>query len=989
MQPPLRERDVLERNYLWPLVTGSSVLLAFLAANVALTYHNTRKLNEDCHWVAHTYEVITGLQNVMSLATDAETGQRGFVITGEAKYLEPHAAALPALDKAVDEVGQLTSDNPVQHARMPQLRTAIANRIQTLDDVIVLRKANEDIDPARQAILSGKGKREMDVVRTLVDEMIQHERTLLAERSQTSAQTYRTAILTGLLSGLTAVAGVAAFVVLLGRHMSARTRAAQTIAEQGERWRTTLASIGDGVIATDHEGRVTTINAVAESLTGWDAGEAAGQFLDTVFRIENEETRKPVENPAMRALAQGVIVGLANHTVLISKDGTERAIDDSAAPIRCKDGEIVGCVLVFRDVTERRRAEEELARTGSELSDFFENAAVGLHWVGPDGVILRVNRAELDLLGYNREEYVGHRISEFHADKEVIDDILRCLQAGERLADYPARLRCKDGSIKDVLIDSSVLWEDGRFVHTRCFTRDVTDRKRAEELLRRNEQRLRFVMDSMPQKIFTAKAEGDVDYFNPVWFEFTGLSFEQIRDWGWKQFIHPDDLDETVRLWTQSVASGDLYCQEHRFRRADGEYRWHLSRAKAMMGDDRKVLMWVGSNTDIHEQKQTANELREIAAQLSEADRRKNEFLAILAHELRNPLAPIRNALQIMQVTNGDGEAVATASETMERQIGLMVRLVDDLLDISRISRGKIDLRRERVELASAVHHAVEAARSLAQCMEHDLTVTLPPQPIYVYADSIRLAQVVGNLLNNACKFTEKGGHISLTVEREAEQAVIRVRDNGIGIAPDQLSRIFEMFTQVDTSLERTVGGLGIGLALVQNLVEMHGGTVEVHSEGHGHGCEFVVRLPIAAPASEPSAPSPIAAPTTPSSPRRVLVVDDNHDSATTLAMLLSLRGHETRTAHDGLTAVESAAEFRPDVILLDIGLPKLNGYEAARRIREQPWGQNIVLVALTGWGQDDDRKRSKEAGFNDHMVKPVDHEALTKLLADLPSRQE
>ena len=387
-------------------------------------------------------------------------------------------------------------------------------------------------------------------------------------------------------------------------------------------------------------------------------------------------------------------------------------------------------------------------------------------------------------------------------------------------------------------------------------------------------------------------------------------------------------------------------------------------------------------------------ELEETNARLAKADRRKNEFLAMLAHELRNPLAPICNALQIMRLTASrerqrpEDEAVQSASAMMERQVGQMVRLVDDLLDVSRISQGKIELRSGRIDLASVVHHAVEAIRPQCKSMDHALTVTLPPKPIFLNADPTRLAQVVGNLLNNASKFTDKGGQIWLTVEREGKQAVIRVRDNGIGIAADQLPRIFEMFVQIDTSLERSVSGLGIGLTLVKTLVEMHDGTVEVHSAGVGQGSEFVVRLPIVVEPPKTPPPEPTVSEPTTMITRRILVVDDNRDSAESLAMLLKLTGHETHTAYDGLEAVAAAATFRPEVVLLDIGLPKLNGYDACRKIREQPWGKGMALIALTGWGQDEDRRKSQEAGFDGHLVKPVDHATLTKLLAELrPTR--
>ena len=329
----------------------------------------------------------------------------------------------------------------------------------------------------------------------------------------------------------------------------------------------------------------------------------------------------------------------------------------------------------------------------------------------------------------------------------------------------------------------------------------------------------------------------------------------------------------------------------------------------------------------------------------------------------------------------------------MDRQLGHMTRLVDDLLDVSRISRGRMELKRERVELASVVYQSVEACRPLAECAKHEVTVTLPPEPIYLHADPVRLAQVFGNLLNNACKYTEVGGRIGLTAElagggRQPPEVVVKVKDSGIGIPPDQLDSIFGMFTQVDRTLERSQGGLGIGLTLAKRLVEMHGGSIQAFSEGIGQGSEFVVRLPILIDnrrRPQPSGPTGNEQPAP--TARRVLVVDDNRDSAASLAMLLELAGNETYTAHDGLEAVQAAESFRPDVVLLDIGLPKLNGRDAARRIREQPWGTNMVLVALTGWGQDEDRRRSKEAGFDYHLVKPVNYADLNKLLASLPSR--
>jgi CheY-like chemotaxis protein/two-component sensor histidine kinase len=369
---------------------------------------------------------------------------------------------------------------------------------------------------------------------------------------------------------------------------------------------------------------------------------------------------------------------------------------------------------------------------------------------------------------------------------------------------------------------------------------------------------------------------------------------------------------------------------------------------------------------------------------LKEADSRKDEFLALLAHELRSPLAPIHNAVQILHQEGAVKADRLRARDVIDRQVQQMARLVDDLLDVSRITRGKIELRKERVELAAVVQSALEASRPLIESCGHQLTVVLPPRPVFLDIDPTRLAQVLSNLLNNAAKYTEPGGRISLTAEQDGGEAVFKVRDNGIGIPAALLPRIFEMFTQVDSSLERTQGGLGIGLALARRLVEMHGGTIEAHSGGTGQGSELIVRCPAAVgplrPEKRPRAKE--RATMAGASGCRVLVVDDNRDSVDSLRLLLELRGYEVSVAYDGLEAVAAAEAFAPRLVLLDIGLPRMNGYDAARRIREQPWGRDVMLVALTGWGQEEDKRRSEAAGFNVHLTKPLDPTVLERLLA-------
>jgi len=372
----------------------------------------------------------------------------------------------------------------------------------------------------------------------------------------------------------------------------------------------------------------------------------------------------------------------------------------------------------------------------------------------------------------------------------------------------------------------------------------------------------------------------------------------------------------------------------------------------------------------------------ELVARLREEDRRKDEFLAMLAHELRNPLAPIRNSVQILRMKAADTPELKWAGDVIDRQVKHMSRLVDDLLDVSRVGKGKIELRRDRVPLSAAVNSAVEASRPLVEELRHQLSVSMPIEPIHLDADLTRISQVIANLINNAAKYTPPRGRIWVSVEREDGAAVIRVKDTGIGIAAHMRERIFELFTQVDASLVHSQGGLGIGLTLARRLVEMHGGTIEARSAGLGHGSEFVVRLPLAPDVRSPAQPSPAAAREEISADSaRILVVDDNKDAADTMAMLLRAKGHEVCVAYDGVEGIGAASAFRPDIVLLDIGLPKLGGHDVAREIRER-FGGSVLMVAITGLGQDEDRRRSMKAGFDHHFTKPLDPAVLDRLIA-------
>jgi PAS domain S-box-containing protein len=930
----------------------------------------------------------------------------------------------------------------------------------------------------------------------------------------------------------------------------AAEEAAQEIERQREQLHVTLSSIGDAVIVTDHNGDVTFLNPAAAALTGWGLHEAAGQPLERVVPIINEDTRQAVENPVRRAFREKAVVGLANHTALVARDGREVPVEDSAAPIRNKNGDVGGAVLVFRDVTEARRAMEARSHLAA-IVESSDDAIIG-HTL--DGRIASWNRGAQRLYGYAAGEVVGKPLAVLvppdHPDE--LPAILERVKRGEYIEHFETQRLRKDGSRVDVsLTISPIRGAGGKVIGASKIARDITERKRAEAALRASEAQLRQLADAMPQIVWSAGPDGVIDYSNRRWYEFTGLA-QGVGNDGWGTIIHPDEGPPAVERWAESLRSGTAFDMEIRLldRRAGG-YRWHLVRTMPVRNDAGAVVRWYGSATDIDGQKRAGEAarflaeasaalaslvdyestlqkvanlavpyfadwaavdvageggaLRRLAAAhkdpekvrlaqelmrryppdpdapggisqvfrtgqpqiveeitdemlvqgardedhlrlvrslglhsficvplvvsgkalgvltfataesgrryarpdlalaedlshraavaienarlyraLREEDERKTEFLALLAHELRNPLAPLRNSLEIMRLAGDNPEAVEQGRALMERQLQHLVRLVDDLLDVSRISRGKLRLRKERITLASVVASALETCQPLVKQQDDELTVTLPEEPVYVDADRTRLAQVLCNLVSNAAKYSDRGSRIWLTARREGGEAVVSVKDTGVGIPPAMLPKIFDLFTQVDRSLEKSQGGLGVGLTIVKRLVEMHGGRVEAKSEGHGLGSEFTIRLPVALSVAQGQQQGGGDRLGLPAAGRRILIADDNADAAGSLAMVLELTGNEVRTARDGLEAVEAAAEFRPDLVLLDIGMPRLNGYDACRRFREQPWGKDAVIVALTGWGQEEDKRRSQEAGFDSHLVKPVEPAALEKLLAGL-----
>ncbi len=510
---------------------------------------------------------------------------------------------------------------------------------------------------------------------------------------------------------------------------------------------------------------------------------------------------------------------------------------------------------------------------------------------------------------------------------------------------------------------------------------DLTARKRSERLLQEQTAMLRSLAAATSDLIFVKDREGRLLFGNPAVFSVIGPEQDVLGKTDLD--FHPDahHAQAIMENDRRIMASGRAEVIEEHFASAEGVTTFLVTKSP-YRDENGRIVGLVGIGRDITERKRLELALRESELRLREADQRKDEFLATLAHELRNPLAPIANAVQLLLSCGSPGGDVATCGALIERQVQHLSRLVDDLLDVARITRGQVDLRRERVELGTVLEMAVETSRPWIETSEHRLSVVAPDGPVTMHADPVRLAQVLSNLLNNAARYTPAGGRIELSAEVAGESVVIRVRDDGIGIAAEDIAGIFEMFRQGD-GVERGVGGLGLGLNLVRRFVEMHGGTVSAGSAGVGKGSEFVVQLPVLLPpatgasTSEAPAGSHVAA----SRPRRILVVDDNVDAADSLSLLLQRQGHDVRTAYHGLEAVDVAGAFSPEIVLLDIGLPTIDGIEVARRMRALPEGHRMVIIALTGWSQDETRRRTEAAGFDHHFAKPVDFPTLTRLL--------
>ena len=875
-------------------------------------------------------------------------------------------------------------------------------------------------------------------------------------------------------------------------------------AEQNRMRGEMLAQVTDAVIAVDNEDRITFLNAAAERQYAVSGSDVLGLEFNQI--VTREWPSLEVEAGMWTALRErGEWRGELMHRTL---DGRQLHVEVSVTALRGPDGEPAGVVRTIRDVSERKKLQDEKAESLRLLDTLLARAPVGFVFLDRDLRFVRINERLAEINGFSIEAHLGRTVAEITPTldatlRQLTDRILATGQpvldqefAGETRGTpgvsriwneswYPVRdaggeiigfgavveeitqrkqvetamrlannrfdlaVKCShvvlwqqdlelrftwlhnpapgiDGSdavgkrdvdlleraedaavimdLKREVIRSGVgvrkeffpqiqgvghcfevliepLRDDaGRVTGITGAAIDITDRKQKEIALKDSEVRYRRLFESAKDGILILDAHAaTITHANPFIAELLGYSPEEFQGKELWQIGLFQDVEASKRAMQELQEKGYIRYEDLPLETKAGR-KINVEFVSNMYREDGDAVIQCNIR-DISDRKRLEESLRRHAADLSDADRRKDEFLATLAHELRNPLAPMRTAVELLRMKGPDIPELQWARDVIDRQTQAMTRLIDDLMDVSRINQGKVVLKREQVELAKIVQGAVETSQPLIEEMGHELTVTLPPRPVIVDADMTRLSQVMLNLLNNAAKYTERGGRIDLRADLQGSDIVVSVADTGIGIPADKLPTLFEMFSQVEGALSRSQGGLGIGLCLVKRLVEMHGGSIEAKSGGPGRGSEFVVRLPIVVERTYTRPASHDGDKARSISDLRILVVDDNRDAAESLAMLLTAMGNIVHTAHDGEEAVAAAGNFRPDVVLCDIGLPKLNGYEACRRMKEQAWDKKMILIAVTGWGQVEDRRKSSEAGFGYHMVKPVDLNNLSNLL--------
>ena len=1086
----------------------AAIILA-IAGNALLGFRNTEVLSENYSKTEHMVRVLDALADLRNKFLDLETGQRGYVLSGDESFLYPFHSAISTWSEARDNLEVLLLDNQSQLARLSELVPVLLERIEIAQHIVAIRR-KQGFDAAMKILVEEEEKKIMDRIRIRLAEMETEEKRLLVEGQVETRRNYLIAVGSHIAMALIALGLLYVAWWFRKREIAIERTTATILRNQKELFRVTLQSIGDGLLATDAKGQVSMMNRIAEDSTGWQENEAKGRPINEVFKLIDEVTRESLEDPVSIVLATGEIHGLANHSVLVAKDGAERPIADSAAPIKNEEDDIIGVVFVFRDISESERTKRQLeisearykalvdasaqivwtTNAEGEVIDELESwekftgqvfqqykawgwlnsihdedrdkvreqwstqinhpgtfeteyrlksvdgefrytkvrAAPVLdsqgavrEWVGmniditearlasmklfesetrfrqiaqmagdwiweqePSGRYLYCSPVVKEILGYSPQEMVGKHYLEFRDIDSQKQTSGYLDEAADRRKERFFRTinyyRHKNGHI--IITESSgepIISDEGEILKWRGVDRDITERREADE-------RFQAIIESAPIGILAINENGVIKLINSFAEKLLGFNRDEL-------------LDKAVEiLIPERFRKSHVPQREHYFDdpkpRPMGAGR-ELS-AVTKLGEEIRVevaltpiqtskgSVAVAMITDIRERLNAEDELRSI-------NRNQNNFLAYLGHELRNPLMPLRNAVELMKEHPPENAQSAWAMGVIERQLSDLQRLVEDLLDIHRIAQGKISVTRELVDIDSIIERSIEATDTLIKSKNQQLIVSKQDRGGSVYGDLRRLTQVLTNLLNNASKYSENGGKIWLTASDDGQTLSVKVRDEGKGIDAKNAAHIFDLFASFDDSNATREAGLGLGLALAQRIIKLHQGTIQCVSEGRDKGCEFTMSIPSLQ--NQENSDGGQLVRSEPKKDRitacRVLVVDDYPNAAESMSNLLTSKGYDVDFAVTGTEALRKVSILNPDIILLDLDLPDMSGFSVANDLRSASQPYNGHLIALSGFQQEGLRSRAREVGFDEFLIKPIEIRSLIAIMNDLLANRE
>ena len=961
------------------VLAGFGIATAILVFVGWQSYRNTARFAEAAQWREHTYEVLNSLDNAVGRLSDAETGQRGYLLTGEEAYLEPYRAAIKNIDQTIGDLKNLTSDNPNQQKHIQILEPLVEKKMAELQRTLDLRK-NEGLAAANRMVLEGSGKHWMDQIRAVVAEMANEEEDLLKLRTQKANESVARVVRTILVGTLLSISLLVLCFGLLHRELSERKKAQAALAKSEKWFSTTLASIGDAVIATDMNGGVTFMNSIAQSLTGWSQAEATGKSMDLVFDIVNRETRRPVENPVKKVFREGKVVGLADHTLLLSKDGKEFDIEDSAAPILTDAGEGFGVVLVFRDITERKRAEETLRQSQERYHLLFDSIPHPV-WVYDlkTLAILDVNQSAVRNYGYSHEEFLSLSIKDIRPPEDVsalLENV--ATEPPNTESDSVWKHRKKDGTLIDVEITSHPLIYGGGDARLVVAT-DITARKRAEEETKRQKELLQLILESIADGVVVADSNGKFLLFNTAAEQVLGIGATDTTPDQWSDrygsylpdaatLYPPNELPLVRAMRGESVDAVEVFIRNAKV--PDG--RLLSITGRPLRGEEGALRGGVVVFHDITLQKRAQEALVQAKEEAVRASKFKDQFLSTMSHELRTPLNAVLGFSDLLA-----DERYGLLNDRQRRYVTHihtggthLLKLITDILDLSKIEAGRMEIVCEDVSIASAFAEVLSALQPLADKKSQCLTQEVEPR-LYVRADATRFKQILMNLVGNAIKFTPETGRIELVARQVGSQVKLEVRDNGSGIAPEEQRRIFEAFYRLAQTGSATEG-TGLGLAITARLVELHGSKLEIKSKP-GEGTCFYFSLPLLAIAPDEPAQTTISTPRAGRTPR-ILVVEDNAATGQLIQSQLTSSGYETLRCDQPELATEMAAEHQPDAITLDLLMQPVHGLEVLLQLKNDPRTSRIPVIVVTIVDQPG---VGTALGADEYLIKPVDKATL------------